>query len=1001
MRYNAFISYRHAELDLYIAKKIHKALETFKVPKAVAKKTGKKNIKRVFRDQEELPIGSDLSDNIENALRESEYLLVICSPRTPQSYWVQKEIETFIGMHGRDKVLAVLIEGEPDESFPSLLLSDDEGNPVEPLAADVRGISKRETNRKLKTEVMRLAAPLLGCTYDDLKQRHRERKMKRLAAIAAVVTAGALAFGAYSTYNAALIRQNLEGKQRNQSKYLADTSLTLLEEGDRRAAVLVALEALPSEENDRPYVAEAQYALSQALYSYDTGNIMKMDRVLSHDLPVTDFYFSQDGEYAASIDQSGTVYAWEVKTGQKLAQIAPKTDEYGYLDRPIAAIIYDDSLVICEDEELKAISFDEEIIWSVARSSGTIWCEFDETAKMAACVCNEEVVIYDITNGKVIAELPNNLELSYSSVMAYSDDKNKFAISHINTEEDATAGYISVYDFETGEITDVETKASYISDMVFTADNCIVVAQTMYSDVMNLDNEVGQGFVQKLDWRENSELWIDTYEYKLVGYETASSKVKYRCYEDLVTGDIHDEVVFSVDNTVHAWDGKSGEKITQAEVSNGITNLLISINSGNTYLAQSNGIIEIINMSTGVKYGGASIETGKEIKDLSIRNGKILFRSYASPELTVMKYPQEAQVTELEENDCNIASVTASKEETYYAVDFYDFDVGKRLRFYRAADHKLIYEWIDEKNALVEGFIDDSVYVIAHSDGNIIFNDLETGESETLFLETDFMSFKYDESENKAYLLACSGYQFFIVDLQKREIISSQETEDFIRSAIISNDGKYAYCNIEDKGVNIVDMETGELTPLGEEYIVLNGFEAQELFKSSNNGELLAVSCGDGMLRVFDTKKKETIAEIPFTGINRRFIQFSADDLEIMLQGDDYYFKVYSLEEEKFTYIALNQYYEIEKAVTDEKTGTISLVTLADMLILNADSYEMTARVEDGKIYLPKHGVILSGYYGTLYQFPYMTLEMLKQEAIEQFGLERLTEAERIKYRVQ
>jgi hypothetical protein len=71
MKYDAFISYRHSDLDMYVAKKLHKGLETFKVPQAVAKKSGKKSIKRVFRDQEELPIGSDLGDNIANALRES------------------------------------------------------------------------------------------------------------------------------------------------------------------------------------------------------------------------------------------------------------------------------------------------------------------------------------------------------------------------------------------------------------------------------------------------------------------------------------------------------------------------------------------------------------------------------------------------------------------------------------------------------------------------------------------------------------------------------------------------------------------------------------------------------------------------------------------------------------------------------------------------------------------------------------------------------------------
>ena len=211
MRYDAFISYRHAPLDMEIAKKVHTGLETYRIPGAVQKKTGKKKMGRVFRDQEELPIGSDLDDNISGALRESQYLIVICSPRTPESYWVCKEIETFIEMHDRNHILAVLIEGEPDESFPSLLLTDENGEPVEPLAADVRGATKRERNAKFRTEILRLVAPVIGCTYDDLKQRHRERVIKRTISImssaAAVIAAAGTAFGIYNANVATRMKQ--------------------------------------------------------------------------------------------------------------------------------------------------------------------------------------------------------------------------------------------------------------------------------------------------------------------------------------------------------------------------------------------------------------------------------------------------------------------------------------------------------------------------------------------------------------------------------------------------------------------------------------------------------------------------------------------------------------------------------------------------------------------------------------------------------------------------
>lgn len=61
-------------------------MESLRIPRAVAGKSGKKKIERVFRDQEELPIGSDLADNIKQALAESEFLIIICSPRTPEFY---------------------------------------------------------------------------------------------------------------------------------------------------------------------------------------------------------------------------------------------------------------------------------------------------------------------------------------------------------------------------------------------------------------------------------------------------------------------------------------------------------------------------------------------------------------------------------------------------------------------------------------------------------------------------------------------------------------------------------------------------------------------------------------------------------------------------------------------------------------------------------------------------------------------------------------------------
>ena len=82
-KFNAFISYRHNDLDKFVAENLHRLIETYKMPKPVVEKYNitDNNIRRVFRDQEELPLAANLEDPIIEAIKESHFLIVICSPR--------------------------------------------------------------------------------------------------------------------------------------------------------------------------------------------------------------------------------------------------------------------------------------------------------------------------------------------------------------------------------------------------------------------------------------------------------------------------------------------------------------------------------------------------------------------------------------------------------------------------------------------------------------------------------------------------------------------------------------------------------------------------------------------------------------------------------------------------------------------------------------------------------------------------------------------------------
>src|SRR5215218_4767011 len=88
LRYWAFVSYSHR--DKAAGDWLHRALETQPVPKPLVGRptrlgTIPPRLTPVFRDREELAASPDLGVRIEEALRQSRYLIVICSPQAAAS----------------------------------------------------------------------------------------------------------------------------------------------------------------------------------------------------------------------------------------------------------------------------------------------------------------------------------------------------------------------------------------------------------------------------------------------------------------------------------------------------------------------------------------------------------------------------------------------------------------------------------------------------------------------------------------------------------------------------------------------------------------------------------------------------------------------------------------------------------------------------------------------------------------------------------------------------
>lgn len=370
--YEAFISYRHLDLDRNTAKRLQRFLEGLKLPKKLEATHEKKRLGRLFRDEDELPTSSSLSEQIQEALKHSRYLVVVCTPKTPESLWVMREVETFASLHGRDHIIVALAEGEPEESFPPLLLHRYRTTPngecrlvdEEPIAADFRASQQK----KFKDEALRVAAALFGCNYDDLRQRMRARRMQ-VAAIAAAATAVvSLAFGAFSFYQQVQIQENHRISQIHESELLASESEQLLTQGDRYQAIQVALSALPenSQDTSRPFVPAASLSLQRAIGLYPAESWSSWTP--NYSLPMQNSSdFAMNENVVAATTSNETVEVYETLFGKKLYSI-----DRDYLSLPTYA---DDSYFagVTLSEDKLVCAFDDTIACLEAESGNVVW----------------------------------------------------------------------------------------------------------------------------------------------------------------------------------------------------------------------------------------------------------------------------------------------------------------------------------------------------------------------------------------------------------------------------------------------------------------------------------------------------------------------------------------------------------------------------------------------------------------------------------------------------
>ena len=377
-KYWAFLSYSHQDNlrtrkdgrtdRIQWAEWLLGAIETYRVPvefKSRLTAMGEPMPARffpLFQDEKELPINADLGGSIRAALDQSRFLIVICSPRSAASRYVDEEVRYFKRIGRKDRILALIIDGEPNATLgnkPGYTAVDDcfcpalrgaprpdgiedaaEGDSQEPIAGDVRIKDAEEVREPKQSDLpshrhvlghmrLKLLSALMGVGFDELVQRDAARRRRRRRLIASASATLLLVFAALSVIST-LFYFRASRAERATKEALA-RSIELLQTAARndvweahdlfrqgrdvRAFALLA-RALEYDPDSRAAVQTAIGALNSTLLRPCVATLS------GHGKAVNTATFTSDGERIATASEDGTARIWEAGSGRVLALLA-------------------------------------------------------------------------------------------------------------------------------------------------------------------------------------------------------------------------------------------------------------------------------------------------------------------------------------------------------------------------------------------------------------------------------------------------------------------------------------------------------------------------------------------------------------------------------------------------------------------------------------------------------------------------------------------------------
>jgi WD40 repeat protein len=591
-RYRAFISYSHT--DARWARRLSRALEGYRLPATLvgtssrAGRTLERGLGKVFRDRDELRASSSLTDSLRGALARSDHLIVICSPASATSSYVQEEIVGFARGGRRECIHALIVAGEPHASReparsgeeclpPALRFEVDASGAVtdrlveEPLAADAR--KGRDGARRA---ILKVIASLIDVDFDLLYRRDRRRRRQQQGALGALgvgvlAVVGVLGWQAWTGNREAAER----GRRNRHDAYVAALNLAEQAHRDRDPArVLERLaEQQPADGQEdvrefawhrlwRLYHGERTTLLLNASVDENThvavsadgatvaaafdGTVRLYDATTGQELhqleahggeDVTGLAFALDGNTLVTAGES-TVRLWDARAGRALRVLRQ--------DHPAGALF-----LSADGTRAATAAFEAPfVVWDLARGQSAVVESLGTRGSASAVLLPDDgavaiayersLVFHDTATGELLSEHRSDRQWRLAAA-ALSPDGRTIALAF-----DGGASEVRLFDRETARegraLTVAGTEGNSVLDVAFSADGGTVVLAT---------GDPG---------------WSPRQVSRVVGWDVASGRPRFALGED-ETGfanlmafapDGRTFATASADYGIRLWDAASG-----------------------------------------------------------------------------------------------------------------------------------------------------------------------------------------------------------------------------------------------------------------------------------------------------------------------------------------------------------------------------------------------------------------------------------------------------------